>query len=178
LFEAIINIEMTIRNNDEPTRQLISTYRNADPETKRTIQMTFRYLLHLGMFMRGWIGSGDYPVTSAPVPPGREIELAVNVTNAIGSYESSCRSLGRIGTQINNLPLVIYKDKEYQVSNQINEGLTIQDRINIIKEGERTRNVQSCIRLSSNWICSSAHKYIISLGLPEPFDVFNLRHIQ
>lgn len=177
LLESINGIELILRNNDEPSRQLASTYKHADPDTKQAIRNALTYLLHTGMYMRGWLGSGDYPVIKAPVPPEREHEVAINVTDSIAKYEAACRSLGRIGTQINHLPLVTYKDGEYQASNCNSDGLTIGDRISIVKEGDQTGNVASCIRLSSNWICSSAHKYMLAIGLPAPFDIFHLRHI-
>lgn len=177
LLEAINGVELITRNNDEPTRHLAFSYRNADIGTKQAIRSALTQLLHIGMHMRGWMGSGDYPVVRAPVPIEREPEVAVNVTKSMAEYESSCRSLGRLGTLINNLPLVLYKDGQYHVSNCERDGRTIIERISIVKQGEQTGNVASCIRLSSNWICSSAHKYIMAVGLPAPFDIFNLRHI-
>lgn len=177
LHETIIKIENSFKYKDEDTRQLCSVYRNSDPETKNLIFKTLSNLLYIGMYMRGWSGMGEYPVSLAYVPIEKTNEVAINVTNSINEYENLVRRLGRIGTQINNLPLVIYKDKEYHISNSTNEGLTINDRIKIVKDGDNTSNTASCIRLSSNWICSSAHKYIIALGLPPPFDIFYLRHI-
>lgn len=177
LLESINGIELILRNNDEPSRQLALAYKNSNPDTKQAIRNALTHLLHTGMYMRGWSGSGDYPVIKAPVPPEREPEVAINVTESIARYEAACRSLGKIGTQINNLPLVTYKDGEYQASNCSSDGLTIGERVSIVKEGDQTGNVASCIRLSSNWICSSAHKYMLVIGLPTPFDIFHLRHI-
>jgi len=177
LLEAIAGVELITKNNDEPTRQFSFSYRNSSPNTKEAIRNTLTKLLHAGMYMRGWSGTAEYPVIRAPVPPEREPEVAVNVTKAIAEYDTSIRSLGKLGLQINNLPLVTYKDGHYQISNSNSDGLTIGERINIIKQGDDTNNVASCIRLSSNWLCASAHKYISALGLISPFDIFNLRHI-
>lgn len=177
LYEIITRIELVLKNTDDPTRQLSFTYRNASPDTKQLIRNTLTKLLHIGMYMRGWDGISNYPVVKAPVPPEREHQIAIDITKSISEYESSCRSLGKIGNQINSLPLVIYKDNQYQLSNNISDGLTISDRISIVKDGDQTNNIASCIRLSSNWLCASAHKYIIAIGMPIPFDIFNLRHI-
>src|SRR5438093_207691 len=100
--------------------------------------------------------------------------IAINVTNSIALFENSCKSLDKVGTLIINLPLVIYRDGAYQTSNEARNGYTIGERVNIVKKGNSTGNTASCIRLSSNWICSTAHKYIVSLGFPAPFDIFNL----
>lgn len=177
LLEAINGVEMTLKTNDEPTRQFAFSYRNAAPDTKTVIRNALANLLHIGMYMRGWSGVGEYPVIKAPVPVEREPEVAVNVTKAIADYETLCRSLGKLGVQINNLPLVRYRDHEYQVAISDQDGRTIGQRLAIVKRGDETDNVASCIRLSSNWICASAHKYIIALGIQSPFDIFNLRDI-
>lgn len=178
LYETIVDIEILQRTNDEPTRTFIFAYRSSSPDTKQVIINTFTELLHLGMYMRGWLGpEHEFPVLKAPVPPDREGEIALQITKAIGEYERLCRTLGKIGLQLTNLPLVKYRDGQYQISTNTSDGLTIQDRINIIKQGENSTNVASCIRLSSNWICTTAHKYLTSLGKPAPFDIFNLRHI-
>jgi hypothetical protein len=178
LYEIIVEVEILLRNNDEPTRTFIFAYRSSSPDTKQVIIKTFTELLHLGMYMRGWLGPGhEFPVLKAPVPPDKEAEIALQITKSISEYERLCRSLGKIGFQLNNLPLVKYRDSHYQVSTNSLDGFTIQDRIEIVKQGDRSNNIASCIRLSSNWICTTAHKYLIALGQPAPFDIFNLRHI-
>jgi hypothetical protein len=178
LLEAINMIEITSRANDEPTRQFAFAYRNASPDTKQAIIKTLNNLLHAGMYMRGWDGPGhEMPVIKAPVPIEKEPIVAINVTKAIADYESASRSLGKIGVQINSLPLVFCRDGQYQVSNSDRDGRTIGERINIVKGGESISNMASCIRLSSNWLCASAHKYLTALGQPPPFDIFHLRHI-
>lgn len=178
LFDIIVNLELLTKITDEPTKQLGFTYRNSSPDTKNKILTTLTTLLHVGMYMRGWKGPGEnYPVIQAPVSVDRQGEVFVNVARTIGKYEKLCRSLGRIGLQINNLPLVKYCDGHYQISTTKNDGITVGDRISIIKDGEDTSNISSCIRLSSNWICSSAHKYLIGIGQSPPFDIFNLRYI-
>lgn len=178
LYEIIVEIEIILKANDEPTRTFIFAYRSSSSDTKQVIIKTFTELLHLGMYMRGWLGTAhEFPILKAPVPPEKEPEIALNITKSISEYERLCRTLGKIGLQLNNLPLVKYRDGHYQVSIHTSDGLTIQDRINIIKQGETSTNIASCIRLSSNWICTTAHKYLTALGQPPPFDIFNLRHI-
>jgi len=177
-LSTIINrVEIILRNNDEKTKQLTLLYKNSNNETKENIVQVLNCLLNVGMYMRGWLGEGEYPVVRAVVPQEMEAEVALKTTKEIALFESICESLGNLGKQIYNLPLVIYKDGQYQTSNSTSEGLTIKERLSLVKMGDETNNINSCIRLSSNWICSSAHKYIIALGLPSPFDVFTLRHI-
>jgi hypothetical protein len=177
LLELIAEINVTLRNVDEPTRMFAQTYRNHDPDTKMVIRGTLMRLVQIGMYMRGWDGKSNYPIVNAPVTRERDGDVAINVTTSIGRFESECRALGRIGSQIMDLPLVSYKSGEYVVSNSARDGYTIGQRIDIVKQGDTTNNIASCIRMSSNWICASAHKYITALGLPAPFDIFNLTRI-
>lgn len=176
LLDIIIKIQLL--SNDEPSNQLIITYKHADPTTKKLINKTFDELLNMSFFMRGMLKFGDkLPVEEAPVTFENEPTVALNVTKSISLYESYCRSLGKIGVMINSLPLLRYKDGEYQVSTSTNDGFTIGERINIVKKGKEHVSVYSCIRMSSNWLASSAHKYIQILGNPSPFDIFKLRYI-
>jgi hypothetical protein len=177
LLDLIKSIELSQLHIDPPTRSFITLYRSSSIDIKHSIVSALTDLLHLGMYMRGWSGSGDYPITKAVVPVHLENQVTINVTQAISKYESSIQSLDKIGIQINNLPLVKYKDGQYHVSTSPDDGFTIYNRLQIIKEGDASDNISSCIRLSSNWICSSAHKYITCIGLPSPFDIFHLRHI-
>lgn len=176
LLELINNIELVLRNNDEASRQFMSVYINASSEIKEEIRTALTSLLHLGMYMRGWIGSGLYPVEQSTVADSELPAIAVRVTDGVNKFERECRALGNIGTQLLNLPLVLYKDGVYNASTDEVDGLTIGDRIAIVKQGEDGA-INTCIRLSSNWLCSSAHKYITCLGFPAPFNIFALRRI-
>jgi len=178
LIIVIEQIERILKASDAPTRYLVSTYTNASSDTKKCIHQTLQLLLEAGMYMRGWRGAGNkYPISKAINPKDSEGNIMINVTEAISSYESSIRSLGQIGTLISDLPLVKYRGGEYIVASDRAEGFTIQQRLDLVKEGDKVNNMKSCIRLSSNWICASAHKYLVALGFEEPFDIFNLEHI-
>lgn len=177
LLNAIMNVEILEQNNDDATRRFILTYRNTDAETKRKVVEALTSLLHAGMAMRGWKGVGNYPVSQAIVTESEADIIAVNVTDNLAKFMNQCNNLGSIGRQILALPLVLYRDGQYQTSTDHSDGLTIGDRINIVRQGEETRNMASCIRLTSNWLCSSAHKYIMCLGFPAPFDIYSLRRI-
>lgn len=179
LLRIIERIEFHLANNDSSTAQLLTYYRNASSITKLSMTSCLIELMKLGMYMRGWNGqsTATYPVKQALVPPERQSEVAINVTEAIRRYESAITSLGNIGTYINNLPLVRYKNNQFQTATDNTDGLTIGARIMIVKSGDTTRNMASCIRLSSNWLCASAYKYLMILGIDQPFDIFHLSYI-
>ena len=174
LFDLITEIELT---NDDASKMLVSTYKNGSYSTKKYIENMLDILLVLGMNMRGWIGTGDYPIREAPVPYSREGFVAVSVTQSIAKYKNERDKNKNIGDIIDRLPLVKYKDEEYLVSKNKDDGFTIGERVEIVIKGKDNPTVYSCIRMSSNFICSSVHKYSLILGLPAPFDIFKLRHI-
>jgi hypothetical protein len=174
LSDLITEIELT---NDDKSRLLVSIYKNGNYSTKNHIENLLKILLVLGMNMRGWLGVGDYPIREAPVPYNKEIEVALNVTQSIAKYKEECNKNKKLGNIIDDLPLVKYRDGEYLVSKNKDDGFTISERIEIVKKGIDNPTIYSCIRMSSNFICSSVHKYSLILGLPAPFDIFKLRHI-
>ena len=174
LFDLITELELT---NDDVSKTLVMIYKNGNPHIKKYIENLLNTLLVLGMNMRGWLGKGDYPIYEAPVPYDEEIAVALNVTQSIAKYKKERNKDRNIGNIIGKLPLVKYKDDEYLVSKNKDDGFTIDERIEIIIKGKDNPTVYSCIRMSSNFICSSVHKYSLILGLPPPFDIFKLRHI-
>lgn len=179
LLQIVESIEGQLKYSDEPTKQLLKHHRNANINTKLAMITCVTELMHLGMYMRGWDGSSmdTYPVKSAPAPTEGLAKISMSVSQAIQRYESSIVSLGAIGKFINDLPLVRYKNGQYQTSTNVEDGFTIGKRLEIVKLGEANRNIASCIRLSSNWLCGSAYKYLTALGARQSFDIFHLVHI-
>ena len=77
-----------------------------------------------------------------------------------------------------NLPLMQYHSasKTFIVTTDEDEGLTIGERINIVRGGENG-SYKSCIRMSSNVICASAYYYMRIIGLRIPFDIEEVSYI-
>ena len=73
------------------------------------------------------------------------------------------------------LPLVRQNGNEYIRSVNKSDGFTIGERLEIAKEDNGKNS--SCIRMASNWLAASAHKYLVKLGHDKPFDLFRLAHI-
>jgi hypothetical protein len=72
--------------------------------------------------------------------------------------------------------LIIWKN-EFVKSQALDQGLTIGDRITIVKNGE-SDNVNSCIRMSSNVLGASYCFYCKLFKFPEKFDIKDLIYIQ
>jgi len=176
LIDILLNLKLVTKTTDPKTKNFLNVYHNSLPETKKMINKALLDLLNFGMYMRGWSGLNDTYELNGYTTLTEDI-IFLNVTNSINEYEQTCKSLGKIGEHINNLPLVKYCDNNYISSTDTREGLTIVDRINIVKGGDTSKNINSCIRLSSNWIVSSAYKYMTLLGNKLSFDIYKLRYI-
>jgi hypothetical protein len=58
------------------------------------------------------------------------------------------------------------------------EGLTIGNRLHILKTGEDDEHgYSSCMRLTSNWFAGSAYRYLTIIGEEKPFEIKDLRDI-
>ena len=179
---AVVNkinrIDHITHTEDPGTLEFLSRYNRENNNVQKGAHSILVKLLHIGMYMRGWKGPGhEYPIVHAPVAADYQAQLAVNVTEAISDFYTSCKKYSSIGQLIRNLPLVRFRGGVYQKSNDHTDGLTIDDRLQIAQQGEQARSIASCIRITSNWLCSSAHKYLIAIGEEEPFDIFALRYI-
>lgn len=182
LYSNLVNkinmIEHLHLATDEPTRQLLSNYHDSDENMRHEILDTLYTLLYAGMAMRGWFDdTKPFPVEEAPVDRKDNDKVAIAVTQYLNQFEDACQQLGAVGDQIKSLPLVRNRSGHYHKSTDVNDGLTIGDRITITREGYNTQNIKSCIRMSSNWLCASAHKYLMILNQPAPFNLLRLRSI-
>jgi hypothetical protein len=82
-------------------------------------------------------------------------------------------------SEIIRLPLVIYYPKSgiFSTSESAYEGYTIQGRLKIVQEGESTRAISSCMRLSSNWFLSTVYYYQNVFDIQKSFNIIDLVHI-
>lgn len=145
---------------------------------KNLVREAIYTILNLGMYMRGWTGNNNkYPVSIAIVPIEREIDMALNITREFNKWDKICADLGSLAPIVTDLPLLIYNAAQYQMVTDRDDGLTINDRLKIIREGDKSLNISSCIRLSSNYLCVSAHRYLQAIKLLPPFPINELRYI-
>ena len=135
------------------------------------------------MYMRGWLGEGPYPLNrdDTLVSNDEQPNVDLRVTGSIIQLESmldQANMYDNIGDIIKELPLIFYHNRSQELlpSTDEEEGLTIMERINIVKGGEEYP-LQSCIRMSSNRFGATAYYYMRFLGLPSPFPIEEMAHI-
>lgn len=188
LISSISKVENANKGCSLITQNFKMKYLSSNKEFQEIITKTLKSLLDVSMYMRGWklSGNGDsksenqqgqiessmlLPLVNTTYDLSKQGELEINVSREINNldlYNSKCSSA------VYNLPLVRWNSSGVITSNSKEEGLTIGERIQIIKAGN---SVYSCIRLSSNWLASSAHYYMTVIGLPAPFEISKMRFI-
>lgn len=180
LLNTINYVELINTKEYEKLREFHDIFHTLNEHQKNSVRVCVSMLMDMGFYMRGWNGVDQYPVEYCPVENQNEVD--VNVTQAIASFETKCNELNSLlddvdlGHILLNLPLFKYSNGYYIISNNLMEGITIGQRIYIVKEGENA-DISSCIRLSSNWICCTAYRIMQTLGIIPQFDIEKLRYI-
>jgi hypothetical protein len=190
LYQLICAIELEKTGLAEIVAEFKSMYVNAN--NKKQIEDLLMCLFNLGMYMRGW-QSGEYPVENSPVID--QIIVEYNVTKGIAELDDRLYDLREpyvieggsdddvvcvkqsVKSVFQKLPLMRYVNGEFQESTCKNEGLTIMQRIEIVKRGETQTNIASCVRMSSNWIVQSAYYYLQIIGKTPKFNLGSLLRI-
>lgn len=187
LKNEIEHVRIYKETNNKTIINFITRYNGLDNNDKVVVDDFMMLLVHSAMYMRGWSGKGPYPLDSSDAIV-RSVEQAgvdLLVTQSIQDIDQellnlnkNLNSLGGFGDLIKSLPLIFYNNtsEELLLSTDIEEGLTIYDRLNIVKGGV-SGSFQSCIRMSSNRFAASAYYYMKLMRLPLPFDISRMSHI-
>ena len=189
LRETINIIRLNV-DSDPKTKELVQLYQRGP--LKQDILQALKLLLEASMYMRSWVGPEE-PYVLHDRKADSLTKVSQRVSASIRAFEahlekmaekSGANSTGEsstrgsvVGRLILDLPLVRQVDGGYLTSNDVDEGLTIGQRLEMVKLGEASRNIRSCVRLSSNWLASSAHKYLTHLGQTPPFTLHKLINI-
>ena len=175
LYDAISTAEIYQSSSTEQARIFSETYNSLSREEQEFVNNSLSALLEAGMCMRGWRGTGAYPVINAPNNDDDRTDILTG--QALTKYHEYLSKLPSNGSMISDLPLMIYEGSGYRRSSNTDHGLTIRDRIRLVQEGDNTNNINSCIRMSSNWIVCSSYLYLSSINKRPDFDISQLRHI-
>lgn len=176
LLESIIFVEIANNILFAKLTEIHDLYIYGELENRECVRTGINLLLEIGMYMRGWEGPGTaYPLEYCPVDDQDMVD--VNVNTAIIKFEEFCNEYQYTGDLILDLPLMRFVNGDYMVSKDVEEGLTVRQRLIIVKRGDENESIASCIRLTSNWICSTVHRVCEVLQMDLPFDISLLRNI-
>lgn len=170
LIQAIeINREIE-RNDCEDVKRWVEEVKNKS--NVQNVVICLQVLMKAGLYMRKWDGSNNLPLREVSSEP-LSIEEEDRVYSEISKFEKVDTELENI---ISKLPLIKHEYGGFQVITDKFEGLSIGERINIVKKGNTINEMSSCIKCSSNLIITSSYYYLLMLG--EPIKVFNIKDLR
>jgi len=173
-----------IKNNKLEDNNLLEDFKNKYLFASDQIDKVFEEIFFLAMYIRGWKINNmyDYPLQINDCLSYTDYERKIedNVRNSIKRINQYVDNIAdkSISKMIRQLPLMKYNRKNKVFYNSVNleEGLTIFERIKIINE--TTDNIYACLKLSSNHLASSAYYYLDVLASKQIFNLDKLEFIQ
>lgn len=163
LYETIEDVKVKLRLVDDIISDFEKIYKNdSTGKIKSQIDEFLKLLFESSMYMRGWkVGKNtDYPLKRDDCNWASDNHTAdvfknssLSLTALTDFVEAMDKKIKKI---IKKLPLICY-NKNFIKSKSKDEGLTVMDRIEIVKG--KYDSVYSCIRMSSNCIAGSAYYY-------------------
>lgn len=181
LGDEIERIQIYNNSNNKRLEEFLNKYEGANDEDKNKIEEILTNLLHCGMYMRNWDGQGNFPLKTSQTnyEAAKQIIIDDRVTQSLIKLDVSVSAAKNLGNFIINMPLMEYntESKVFTVTTEFNEGLTIKDRIRIVRTGENSTSSNSCIRLTSNKFCATAFYYMTLIGFKLPFSISEVSHI-
>lgn len=181
-LEVVEEVENWKKYSNSITESLRSVY-----SQDLTVSKILYKILEAGMYMRGWkVSSETYPIKSIATnhTEDKQYQIETNVHTSIDDVFKNTHTYPEdIQKVLKTLPLQKYSVNEktgerfFIVSPDPDDGKSILERLDYVREGDKHKNSKSCIRLSSNIILSSMYYYICALGLNEPFKINELDYI-
>jgi hypothetical protein len=188
LLASIIAIENTAKFDNPVAIQLREKYLALNNEEKEKVESCFLKLLHASMYMRGWKipGVNMYPLRSSDTHYSRNLYQDMverQTAESIHEFKECTNQLHiSIRDTIMYLPLMNFRsaingDIEFYASTNSEVGMTIWDKIQIVSLGDDSDNINSCIRMSSNWLLATAYFYMMALRKPFTFNIREAQNI-
>lgn len=173
LGQCVARIETVLCNMEHRLNVFRRYYNDLSMIDKNKVQSTLKGLIDVACYMRGWNGVDPRPIETLPPCNTEQAEIRSNLV--LAEYNSMCRSLGYPAAHTLDQPLIVYDGGSFKICTEVDRGLTIMDRINIVMEGKKTNNMASCIRLSSNVFLYSVATYMRAIGVTVPYDINRIR---
>lgn len=162
-------------------REFIAHCKTSGETTTRKINNIITKMFFLAMNMRGWTGDTEYPLSEDKCKDYAErFEQIEEVsTNGIRELIQLINELPDVTKiMVKGLPLIKLseRDKTYYRSSNPDEGLTFYDRLILISS--KPDSIYACMRLSSNYLASTAQYYNALINSMNFFDINKLEFIQ
>lgn len=175
LLAAIRKVELHHSSQDRYQRELKRAWSEMEAGQKEILIEVLELLLETAFKMRGW--KAGQPLPLEIVPASDPVEVSLEVSQCLTRLEALEKAHPAMVDKVYRLPLVEYKSGKYCPARSEREGFTLGDRLAIVRQGENTRNINSCIRVTSNWLLASCHRYLTALQRAPNFEVAKIRTI-
>ena len=181
IIEKIYLYNINLNKND---KELFNIFINSESETKILMKNLIINILHMGYYMRGWKAENDkLPIKESYYSTEFQYIVDTNSWNSMNEFNVNLEKLPvNIKKIFTSLPLMRAQKKDNKIvfipSNSKVNGITVIDRINIVKAGEKEKNnTNSCIRMASNWFLHTGYYYSLVLKLDIPFNIKDMSEV-
>lgn len=179
LHDIILIIEELMSNISVCMNELVSNYYTKYNDKEKTDVKELLYdVVYAALKMRGWDGKSKWPVTHVPSVDDTD-KVALLSGPYVSKITEKAASMGKLGDYILKLPLLhISVDKEIYINSDPDRGLSIGDRLQIIKDyNYGIDSVHACVRGSSNYLLISGCMYLSAIGEVFSFDIHDIHTI-
>jgi len=158
IVHQLILIKDTIDLIDKSINKIYSV---KDKYTTVLCDEGIMFIVKLGMYMRGWDSKSEFPLSEGHYQDNiKDVEkVKERVSIELVKFRTWCRHNNTESQELLSLPLIKYTEGSNSDFIVHEDQQTIGQRMNSIETGENSYNMDSCIRMSSNYLLSSAYLY-------------------
>lgn len=163
LFTLIGLLKQRTGNLNFCKKTFQSYYDSLDCNGKLLVESRLRMIMKLGLTFRGWKEGDVWPIRKAPSYDTDEVVVTAAIL--LKKFLDSLDLEDQIDKEVLSLPLIKVEPKTHvlMINNDPEDGLTLMERLEIIKENKKGA---SCIRTSSSYLLATAYTFLDALQLP------------
>lgn len=189
LIQAIRGVKENASEERRAVKVLVQMYHEASPGERQAVDTVLWTWLYMGMAMRGWKAEPPasvaglakaalyimtpFPLHETSVESGETLDVRIHRWSQL-LYDALDACPPSWHTCLSKARLYLFTDGQYLPAHDRDQGLTLEERLRVLT---RTDSVYACVRLSSNWMCSSAYYYLTQVGSSLPFSIRDLERI-
>jgi len=176
LLSTIESVRRVLRSCSSQQQEFLRTYQRLPDTEQHLVVETFQSLHRLAMYMRGWDGENPVlPIVYAPVDNQDAVDI--KVTEGLSDFDDRILQLSTMKDTILDLPVMRYRGGTIQVASPTTPGCTIRSRLDLVRQGPEAQTIDSCIRMTSNWLAATSHVYLNLFGCAPDYDLTTIRDI-
>lgn len=165
-------IELKVTKSLEAARLYGLKYQKLSKELQKRVIFMLTTLMNVFMYVRGWNGKERYPMESRTTDVDKIEEI---FNEKIKEFYILNNELGEIGQDTLSLPLLRYRKSAFITVLDPKVGRTINEKLKIIMYDKT--NVNSCLRMSSNYMIHTTYRYLSLLGYTPDFNLNEMSEI-